>query len=298
MLALFAALSLSDHRLRVVGTDIVTGYVGSTATARVRGVSCSWHNWWPQFHTASTVDGLKTQFHANVVRTFIGVEKENGYLTNKQKAMDCCYAVIDECIKQNIYGIANFAAFQLHLKEATDFFTAVAGKYKNSEYIIYELMNEPESAPWSQIKSYSQSLIKRIRAIDPKNLILVPTPQWDQKVLDAANDPITGVDNIAYTLHIYTATHPKSFQDDTRQAKKKIAIWADENGAMNSDGKGPLDRTGWNSWISFYEELGIPWLGYGTQDTSETCSIFKKTDSFSDLSEWGTLLKQTILKYQ
>jgi hypothetical protein len=38
-------------------------------------------------------------------------------------------------------------------------------------------MNKAESAPRSQIKSHSQSLIKTIGAIDPKNLILVPTPQ-------------------------------------------------------------------------------------------------------------------------
>jgi endoglucanase len=206
------------------------------------------------------------------------------------------YVVIDECIKQKIYGIANFATFQNHLKEATDFFTAVATRYKDSEYIIYELMNQPESASWSQIKWYSMLLIKTIRAIDSKNLILIliPAPQWDQNVLDVAKDPITGYNKLAYTLHIYTSTHPKSFQDDTRQAKK-IAIWASENGAMNANGKDAVERTRWNSWISFYEEQSIPWLGYDTQDTAETFSIFKKSDIFSDLTEWGTLLKQTII---
>jgi hypothetical protein len=63
---------------------------------------------------------------------------------------------------------------------------------------------------------------------------------------------------------------------------------------INVDGNGALDRTGWNTWISFYEELQIPWLGYGTQDTSETCSIFKSTDSFNELSDQGKLLKETI----
>jgi hypothetical protein len=87
-------------------------------------------------------------------------------------------------------------------------------------------MNQAESAPRSQIKSYSQSLIKTIRAIDAKNL--VPTPPSDQKLLDAANDPITGQDNIADRLHISTSTHPKSLHDDTRQAQKKTAIGASE----------------------------------------------------------------------
>lgn len=40
-----------------------------------------------------------------------------------------------------------------------------------------------------------------IRAEDPDNIIICGTPQWDQKVMDAANDPITDVPNIMYTLH-------------------------------------------------------------------------------------------------
>nr|BAF57373.1 putative glycosyl hydrolase family5 [uncultured symbiotic protist of Neotermes koshunensis] len=306
MLGLLLSPSLSEAdpdlvRLHVDGNRIVMGKPGlaSSKTAMLRGVSCSWHNWWPQFHSAATVRGLKSDFHANVVRTFIGVEKEGGFLTNQQKAYDCCYAVVDECIAQGIYVIINWASFVLtYQTQATQFFKTVATKYHSSSYVIYELLNEPEAATWAQIKPYSQALIQTIRAIDPSNLILVPTPRWDQEIGAAANDPITGDNNLAYTLHIYTGTHPASYRDDARAAKKKIPVWADENGAMNADGKGALDRTGWNTWIAFYEELQIPWLGYGTQDTSETCSIFKSTDSFNDLSDWGKLLKETIRKYQ
>nr|BAF57413.1 putative glycosyl hydrolase family5 [uncultured symbiotic protist of Mastotermes darwiniensis] len=282
MFALFAALTFA-----------------STKTDKCRGVSCSWHNWWPQFHTAKTVDGLISDFHANVVRTFIGVEKEKGYLTNKQNALTCCYNVIDECISKGIFGIINWASFQTtYLTQATEFFTTMAKKYAGNAKVIYELLNEPESATWAQIKTYSESLIKTIRQYDKTNLILVPTPSWDQKIGEAAKDPVTIDTNLAYTFHIYTATHPKSYQDDLKAAVGKISVWADENGAMNSDGKGALDTAGWNNWISLYEQLGVNWLCYGTQDTSETCSLFKSTDSFSDLSAWGTLCKSTIRKYQ
>jgi hypothetical protein len=64
-------------------------------------------------------------------------------------------------------------------------------------------------------------------------------------VLEAASDPITAQDSMAYTLQISTSTQLKSLQDYTRPAKKKIAIWASEN---------TVDRTGWNS---FYENQRV-----------------------------------------
>jgi endoglucanase len=292
MIALLAVLSLSEVdpdsvRLHVDGNRIVMGKPGlaSSKTLMLRGVSCSWHNWWPQFHSAATVRSLKSDFHANVVRTFIGVEKEGGFLTNQQKAYTCLYNVVDEAIAQGMYVIINWASFVLtYQTQATQFFKTAATKYHSSSYVIYELLNEPEAATWAQIKPYAQSLIQTIRAIDPSNLILVPTPRWDQEIGAAANDPITGDNNLAYTLHIYTATHPASYRDDARKAKAKIAVWADENGRMYADGKGELDREGWNALIDFYEELQIPLPGYGLQDRSETCSIFKSTDSFNEAS--------------
>ncbi|NJK84919.1 MAG: glycoside hydrolase family 5 protein [Bacteroidales bacterium] len=72
------------------------------------------------------------------------------------------------------------------------------GKYPN---VIYEIFNEPDKETWPEIKAFSIEVITEIRKIDPDNIILVGSPQWDQRVDLAAEDPITGFPILMYSLH-------------------------------------------------------------------------------------------------
>ena len=51
-----------------------------------------------------------------------------------------------------------------------------------------------------------------IRENDPEAVILVGTPTWSQEIEKPQNDPITGYDNIMYTLHFYAATHKEDLR--------------------------------------------------------------------------------------
>jgi endoglucanase len=244
------------------------------------------------------VKKLKDIFHVTVIRCFIGVEAQGGYLVNSNDAYKCLYAVADECVKEGIYCIVCWGTFVGHQPEATTFFKAVANRYHGSQYVIYEPWNEPEKAAWPEVKAYSEALIKVIRGIDSGNLIICPDPKWDQDIMSPANDPIKGDDNIAYSFHIYAGTHPLSYQDDLKNALKKgITVWATEIGAMNADGNGALAVDKFNSWIDLYEANKISWLGWAVQDKAESCSLFKSINTL-ELTEWGQLFKKTILKYQ
>jgi endoglucanase len=75
--------------------------------------------------------------------------------------------------------------------------------------------------PWSVIKDYSVEVIRTIRQNDPDNIILVGSPHWDQDIHLVADDPITGFDNLMYTLHFYAATHAQSLRDRGNYALKK-----------------------------------------------------------------------------
>nr|BAF57329.1 putative glycosyl hydrolase family5 [uncultured symbiotic protist of Hodotermopsis sjoestedti] len=282
-------------RLRVEGNKIVGS---KRAPGMVRGVGLSWSNWWPQFYNADTINHLKNDFHANIIRAAIGVEKEGGYFDNKDNAYKLLYAAVDAALSAGIYAIVDWQAFQIHESDAIEFFTKVVNNYKGKSNVIYEIFNEPESASWSQIKSYSINLIKTIRGIDSNAFILVPTPNWDQYVEQAAADPITEYSNIAYTIHIYAATHPLSYLDNARAALNKIALFGTEIGAMEASGDGAIDLNKYNQWIDFYEQVQIPYLCWGVQSKDETNSILKPSENWNDLSEWGNLCKKTITAHQ
>lgn len=297
MLALIFALANSIDpigRLSVKNNKIVDELA---QPAMLRGVGLSWHNWWSEFYTAEVVNWIKSTFHGTVTRAAIGCEQENGLFSNPDLAYNSLYTVVDASISAGIKVIVDFQTFQIHTSEAKDFFTKVATKYKGRSNVIYELFNEPESASWSQIKQYSIELINTIRAIDSSAFILVPTPNWDQYIEQAAADPIDA-QNIAYTLHIYVATHPMSYLDNAKASLSKIPIFGTEIGAMSASGDGDLDVSKFNTWINFYEESKISYLAWGVQSKAESCSIVGTSGRLSDLTEWGKLFRDTITKYQ
>ena len=60
---------------------------------------------------------------------------------------------------------------------------------------------------WADVKSYAEEVIPIIRKNTKDALIIVGTPTWSQDVDIAAEDPVTGYDNIMYAVHFYAATH-------------------------------------------------------------------------------------------
>jgi len=89
----------------------------------------------------------------------------------------------------------------------------MSAEYADYDNVLYEICNEPNGGTsWSDIKSYAEEVIEVIRSNDKDGIIIVGTPNWSQYVDQAAENPITGYDNIMYTLHFYAATH----KDDLR----------------------------------------------------------------------------------
>ena len=266
----------------------------------LRGVGFGWHNWWPRFYNEQTVAWLKEDWKINVIRPAIGVlsdRHENSFLQNPKAAYDCLYTVVDAAIKHDIYVIIDWHAHDIHRNEAIDFFKTVARKYKDYPHIIYEIFNEPVQ-PWDEVKAYSEDVIAAIRAIDRKNIILVGTPTWSQDVDVAANNPITGYDNIMYTLHFYAATHKQALRDKAQTALQKgIPLMVTECAGMESSGNGPINKQEWQTWITFMNDRNISWIAWSIADKNESCSMIKNTTSpvsgwkESDLKEWGQIVR-------
>src|SRR5690606_17119052 len=127
---------------------------------------------------------------------------------------------IKAAIEKGIYIIIDWHANDIHLELAKDFFGRIAEEYGKYPNVIYEIYNEPTgSSPnkldetWDQLKLYSEELIATIREHDPDNIIIVPTPYWDQLLDQAVMDPIimdskgNAVRNIVYSLHFYAREH-------------------------------------------------------------------------------------------
>jgi len=269
----------------------------------LRGVSFGWHNWWPRFYNENTVTWLKEDWKCNIVRAAIGVEPNGGYITNPQASLDCLYKVVDAAIKNDIYVIIDWHSHSIKLEEAKDFFNLVAEKYKNYPHIIYEIFNEPDKNTWSEVKAYSEAVIETIRSVDKKNIILVGTPRWSQEVDVAAEDPITGYNNLMYVLHFYAATHKKYLRDKANLALQKgLPIFVSECAGMEASGNGPINYEESQNWLQWMDNNSISWIAWSISDKDETCSMIKDNSSpvsgwkISDLKEWGQLVREELRK--
>ena len=261
------AISVSGNKV------LFGGQVGS-----VSGMSMFWSNtnWGGEkYYNAQTVGWLKSNWNAKLVRAAMGVNDDGGYLTDAANKTRLT-TVVDAAIANDMYAIIDFHSHVAHQYQAQSiaFFQEMARKYGNTNNVIYEVFNEPlNTHPWSStVKPYAIEVIKAIRAIDPDNLIIVGTPTWSQDVDIAANDPITGYANIAYTLHFYagTASHGQPLRDKATIALNKgIALFVTEWGSVNADGAGGVNVAETNAWLAFMKANNISNANWSLVDKAE-----------------------------
>ncbi|MBN2280686.1 MAG: glycoside hydrolase family 5 protein [Candidatus Marinimicrobia bacterium] len=272
----------------------------------LRGLSYGWHNWWPRFYNEGTVKWLKEDWKVTVVRTAlgVGVNSENAYFQNPDFSLEKIEAVINGAINEDIYVIIDWHSHQIFREEAVDFFSKMAKKYGHHPHIIYEIFNEPVHNSWEEVKAYSMEIIQAIRQFDPDNIILVGSPHWDQDVHLAADDPLTGFDNIMYSLHFYARTHKQWLRERGDYALAKgLPLFVSECASMEASGDGPLDFAEFDAWIDWMEKHKISWVTWSLADKDESCSVLYPSSASDgnwneeDLKESGKLNREKFRVY-
>jgi endoglucanase len=270
----------------------------------LRGVSFGWHNWWPRFYNSETINWLADDWGCSVVRAAMGIEHDSGYINRPQWTMETITPVIDAAIANNIYVIIDWHSHKAFTKEAKAFFGEMAQKYGNYPHVIYEIYNEPVKESWVEVKAHSIEIISEIRKYDPDNIILVGNPFWDQFIHEVADNPITGFDNIMYTVHFYAGTHKQWLRDRSDYALQKgIPIFVSECGETNANGDGPLDYEEWNAWMNWMDTNKISWCKWCIADKYESsCALYPTASSTgnwaeTDLKESGKFIREVLRKY-
>ncbi len=305
-LAGVAPLSVSGNKV------LIGGQVGSIAGSSLFWSNTGWGG--EKYYNAKTVAWIKSDWKANLVRASMGVEDSGGYINKTTKAISDAsnktrvYTVVDAAIANDMYVIIDWHSHHAedYKEQAIAFFQEVATKYKDSYNVIYEIYNEPlNTTNWSTvIKPYAVDVIAAIRAIDPDNLIIVGTQTWSQDVDKAANDPITGYTNIAYTLHFYAGTHKQSLRDKAQVALNKgIALFVTEWGAVNADGGGAVATSETTAWLNVLKTNNISHANWALNDKNEGASALVPGASVngewvsSQLTASGALVKDAVLNW-
>ncbi len=288
--------------LHVDGTRLVDE---NGQVVQLKGISTHGLAWYPDYVNEDCFRQLREDWHANVIRLAMYTEESGGYCSGgDQEALKALvkdgveyataldmYVVID-------WHILSDGNPNRHLSEAKDFFTEMAGLYGTYNNVLYEICNEPNGGTsWSDIRAYAEEIIPAIRSLDPEGIILVGTPNWSQYVDQAAADPITGYDNIMYTLHFYAATHKESLRDTMAAAiDAGLPIFVSEYGICDASGSGAIDQDQADQWVRTMDEHQVSYVAWNLSNKNETSAILKsdcqKTSGFSeeDLSPAGKWL--------
>ncbi len=137
------------------------------------------------------------------------------------------------------------------------------------------------------LKPYHSAVISAIRAHDSKNIVIMGTPQWSQKVDEATADPLDG-ENLMYTLHFYACTHGqflRSMGDAALQRGRALFVteWGATHADGGLDGKVCLDEAqAWHSWMN---ARGIGWTAWKLDSCNRDSSCILK-DGASVRGEW------------
>jgi endoglucanase len=294
---------VSQHgRLRTAGNRIVGEHGQPVSLA---GVSFGWSQWEAaRFYNAGTVNWLKQDWNAQIIRAPLGIHEEDGYFQHPAPNKDRVMAAIDAALASNVYVIVDWHDHNAHLHtaQAVAFFIEMARRYGDRPNIIYEIYNEPlANANWARhVKPYAEQVIAAIRAIDPDNLIVVGTPNYSQNVDVAAGDPLKDA-NVAYALHFYAGTHKRSLRARALKALDlNAALFVTEWGTCDASGDGPIDEASVREWMAFLREHQLSHCNWAVYDKAETAAIIRRSASSkgnwheTDLSASGKFARDLI----
>ena len=252
--------------LAVDGTQLVDA---SGNAVQLKGISTHGLAWYPDYVNEECFRQLKEEWGVNVVRLAMYTAEYGGYCsggdqdalkelvrTGVEYAVECgLYVIID-------WHILSDGNPNTYLTQAKEFFAEMSDFYKDYNNVLYEICNEPNGGTsWSEVKQYAEQVIEVIRENDKDGIILVGTPNWSQYVDQAAADPITGYDNIMYTLHYYAATHTEALRSTLIQAVEDgLPVFVSEYGICDASGNGAIDEFQANQWVDTLDEYKISYV--------------------------------------
>jgi endoglucanase len=293
-------------QLRVEGTRLLNA---AGKPVQLRGISSFGLQFAGKYANEDVLRWLRDDWNMQVWRAAL-YTSEGGYISQpalKSKVVDS----VEAALKLGIYVLIDWHILldrdpRLYQKYALEFFSEMAERYGRYPNVIYEICNEPngEEVTWEgAIKPYAEAVIAAIRARDPDNIIIVGTPTWSQDVDIAAESPITGYNNIMYTLHFYAGTHGDWLQEKAKTALSKgLPLFVTECGTSQATGGGGVYEAEMLQWLSFLQKNNISWINWSLTNKGEDSGILvmnadrngKGGWTDSELSQSGKFIRKIL----
>jgi len=237
-------------------------------------MSLFWSQWMPQFYNENAVKWLVKDWKVNVIRAAMAVDR-GGYLAWPREESEKIYAVIEAAVKEGIYVIVDWHAELGDVNQFRNaskrFFGKLAKDVGHLPNVLFETWNEPPVGSWLTTKAYHEEILPLIRE-HSNNIVILGTASWSQDVDIAADNQVIG-ENLAYTLHFYSATHYQHYMDKANYAiGKGLTLFITEWGTCESTGNGNLDFENATKWMTWAKKHYIGNTSWSIADKNESCA--------------------------
>ncbi|MCD8103846.1 MAG: cellulase family glycosylhydrolase [Lachnospiraceae bacterium] len=292
--------------LQVIGTQLSDE---NGNAVQLKGVSTLGLAWYPEYINYDCFAQLKSEWNVSLIRLAMYTAESGGYCTDgdQEYLKTLIRNGVEYATDLDMYVIIDWHILSdgnpnTYIEEAKAFFDEMSSEFAGYSNILYEICNEPNgNVSWADIKTYASEILPVIRANDPDAVILIGTPNWSQYVDQAAADPITGYDNLMYTLHYYAATHTDSLRSTFVAAMDAgLPIFVSEYGISDASGNGTLDIDQANQWMELLDDRQISCAMWSFSNRDESSAIIKssctKTSGFTmdDLTDSGKWLYEML----
>lgn len=296
------ATPANSGALQVIGTQLCDK---NGNPVQLRGISTHGLAWFPEYVSSELFEQFRNEWNANVMRLAMYTDENGGYCAGgdqdelkKLVKNGVRYATDNDMYVIIDWHVLNDRDPNVHIDDAKAFFKEMSKEYAGADNVLYEICNEPNGqTSWNDIKLYADEIIPIIRKNDSDAIIIVGTPNWSQYVDQAADDPISGYDNIMYALHFYAATHKEWLRDTmTKAIDQGLPVFVTEYGICDASGNGSIDEAEANRWVETMDDYGVSYVAWNLSNKNETSSIIsascQKTSNLetSDLSDSGKWL--------
>jgi endoglucanase len=141
--------------------------------------------------------------------------------------------------------------------------TALAGRYGENGWVLFEPFNEPIWLDWGDWRPVAEDLVDTIHAAAPGAVVVVSGTDWGYDLEGALSDPVDR-DNVIYSTHPY----PGKGSGWKRVVRKLLATspviigeWGFRRDACRENLDGTVDGYA-RPLLAFADETGIGWIGW------------------------------------